>query len=188
MKIGILGGTFNPIHNGHLILARETMKKLKLDKIIFIPDHLAPHKDNSDVAPAEDRLAMAKAAAGGDKGFAVSDIEVARGGYSYTIETVRQLKKTYPQDELYFIAGSDLLRYLDEWRDLDEIIKMVKFVVATRPGSPLERIPSYIQTVAINAADISGYRIRRLIREGRPFKDLVPQAVFEYITAKRLYQ
>ncbi|MBL7151872.1 MAG: nicotinate-nucleotide adenylyltransferase [Candidatus Omnitrophica bacterium] len=188
MKVGILGGTFNPIHNGHLILAEECLKKLGLEKVIFVPTHLAPHKDNSDVTEAADRLTMVKMAITANLNFTVSDVEIARGGYSYTIDTIRELKKRYPGDDLYFIAGSDLLKYLDDWKDLNEIIKMVKFIVATRPGYPLESIPSYIQTAAIDAADISGYRIRCLIKEGSPFQDLLPPAVFDYISKKGLYK
>lgn len=188
MKIGILGGTFNPIHNGHLVLAREAIKKLKLDKIIFIPDNLAPHKDNSDVASAADRLAMIKLAIAGSNSFDLSEVEIERGGYSYTIDTIRALKKDYPEDELYFIAGSDLLKYLADWKDLKEIVRMVNFVVATRPGYPLEKIPSYIQTVPIDALDISGYRIRRLVKNQQAFRGLVPQAVFDYINKKGLYR
>lgn len=188
MKIGILGGTFNPIHNGHLILAGECLKKLGLEKVIFIPTSLAPHKDNSDVIPATDRLTMIKIALAANFNFTVSDIEITRGGNSYTIDTIRELKTRYPEDELYFIAGSDLLKYLDDWKDLEEIIKMVKFIVATRPDYPLESIPAYIQTLAIDAADISGYRIRQLIKEGKAFQDLLPPAVFEYISKKGLYK
>jgi nicotinate-nucleotide adenylyltransferase len=188
MKIGILGGTFNPIHNGHLILAGECLKKLGLEKVLFVPACLAPHKDNSDVAKAAQRLAMLKMAIGANSNFALSEIEIERGGRSYTIETLRELKKRYPGDELYFIAGSDLLKYLDEWKDLREIIKMVKFIVATRPSCPLDKLPSYIQTLAINALDVSGYQIRSLIKKGLPFRDLVPEAVFDYISKKGLYK
>ncbi|MFH0762536.1 MAG: nicotinate-nucleotide adenylyltransferase [Candidatus Omnitrophota bacterium] len=188
MKIGILGGTFNPIHNGHLILAGECLKELGLEKVIFVPTHLAPHKDNSDVVDAAERLTMIKMAVAANTNFAVSETEIERGGRSYTIDTIRELKIKYPADQLYFIAGSDLLKYLDEWKDLKEIIKMVKFVVATRPSYPLEKFPSYIQTLAINALDISGYRIRGLIKEGSSVRDLLPQAVFDYINKKGLYK
>ncbi|MCX5711648.1 MAG: nicotinic acid mononucleotide adenylyltransferase, partial [Candidatus Omnitrophica bacterium] len=105
-----------------------------------------------------------------------------------TIDTIRQLKKTYPKDELYFITGSDLLTYLNDWKDLNEIIGMVKFVVATRPGYPLEKIPSYIKTIAIRAVDISAFEIRQAIKQKRSFRYLVPEAVLKYIIRKRLYQ
>ncbi len=114
MKIGILGGTFNPVHIGHLILAEEVREKLKLDKIIFIPTALPPHKDNMDIAPAGDRLKMLKLAIKGNKFFGVSDIEIKRKGRSYTIDTIKELKNKFVNDELYFIIGSDLLKYINE--------------------------------------------------------------------------
>jgi nicotinate-nucleotide adenylyltransferase len=100
---------------------------------------------------------------------------------------VRDFKKQYPNEDLYFIIGSDLLTYLDEWKDLSEIIKMVKFVAATRPGYPLEKIPSYISTIPIRAVDISGFEIRNCVRNKKSFRYLVPDAVCKYILKKRLY-
>jgi len=188
MKIGILGGTFNPIHIGHLILAQEAMEKISLDKIIFVPAYLPPHKDNSDIAGAGLRLEMVKLAIKGNKCFVVSDAEIKRDGRSYTIDTIKEFKKRYPQDELYFIIGSDLLKYLDEWKDLGEIISMVKFIVATRPGYSLSEIPSYIKTVAIRAVDVSGFEIRERVKEGKSFRYLVPEEVYRYIARKGLYK
>lgn len=188
MKIGILGGTFNPIHIGHLILADEAREKLSLDKIIFVPANLAPHKDDSDIAAPAERFKMIKLAIKGNKNFAVSDIEIKRFGRSYTIDTVKEFNQLYSKDELYFITGSDLLKYLEDWKDLSEILKLVKFVVATRPGYPLEKIPSYIQTVAIRAVDVSAFEVRSCIKEGKSFRYLVPEAVFSYINTKRLYK
>ena len=188
MKIGILGGTFNPIHIGHLILAEEAREKLKLDKVIFVPAYLPPHKDNSEIASADARLAMVRLAIRGNSYFFASDIEIKRDGLSYTIDTLREFKIRYPQDELFFIIGSDLLKYLDDWKDLGEIIKMVRFITATRPGYPLEKIPTHISTIPIRAVDISGFGIREAIREGRSFRYLVPDAVFNYIDKKRLYR
>ena len=187
MKIGILGGTFNPVHIGHLILAEEAREKLALDKIIFIPAALPPHKDNFNIAPAQDRLEMLKLAVKGNKFFAVSDIEIKRKGPSYTIDTLNAFKAKFGRDELYFIIGSDLLKYLSEWKDLGQIIKMIKFLVATRPGYPLEQIPSYIQTLAIRAVDVSGFEVRRCIKENKSFRYLVPDTVFNYINKNKLY-
>ena len=187
MKIGILGGTFNPVHIGHLILAEEAREKLRLDKIIFVPAYLPPHKDNSDIAEASLRLAMVRMAIKGNRYFSVSDIEIRRDGRSYTIDTLKRFKKIYPRDELFFIIGSDLLTYLEDWKDLGEIIKMVKFIVATRPGYPLEKIPSYISTIPIRAVDVSGFQIRRAIGEDKSFRYLVPEAVYKYILKKKLY-
>ena len=188
MKIGILGGTFNPVHIGHLILAEETREKLSLDKVVFVPAYLPPHKDNSDIASAKHRYNMLKLATKSNKKFTVSQIELKRSGRSYTIDTVKEFKKAYPDDELYFITGSDLLKYLEEWKDLSEIIKIVKFIVATRPGYALEKIPAYIQTVAIRAVDVSAFEIRSCIKNGLSFRYLVPETVSDYIKKKGLYK
>jgi nicotinate-nucleotide adenylyltransferase len=188
MRIGILGGTFNPIHIGHLILAEEAREKLGLDRIIFVPAYLPPHKDDADLAPAPLRMKMIKIAIKGNRNFSVSDIEIKRDGRSYTIDTLKEFKKLYPRDELYFIIGSDLLTYLKDWKDLGEIIKMVKFVAATRPGYPLEKIPAHISTIPIRAVDVSGFQIRRAIKEGKSFRYLVPEAVYKYIQQKRIYR
>jgi nicotinate-nucleotide adenylyltransferase len=187
MRIGILGGTFNPVHIGHLILAEEAREKLGLDKIIFIPTALPPHKDNLNIAPAADRLKMLKLATQGNKYFKVLDIEIKRNGRSYTIDTLRELKSKYSRDELYFIIGSDLLKYLNEWKDLNEILKMVKFVVATRPGFPLEQIPSYITTLAIRAVDVSGFEVRQCVAQNKSYGYLVTDKVFDYIKKRKLY-
>ena len=188
MKIGILGGTFNPIHIGHLILAEEAREKLGLDRIIFVPAYLPPHKDSSDIAEAGSRMIMVKLATGGNKYFSVSDIEIKRDGRSYTIETIKEFKKRFPLDDLYFIIGSDLLKYLADWKDLNEIIKMVKFIAATRPGYPLDQIPPYISTLAIRAVDISGFQVRRCVKEDKSFRYLVPDRVHKYIIKNRLYK
>jgi nicotinate-nucleotide adenylyltransferase len=188
MKIGILGGTFNPVHLGHLILADEVREKIQLDRVIFMPTYLPPHKDSSGIAAASDRYKMIKLAIKENKYFGSSDAEIKRDGRSYTIDTIKEFKRNFPNEELYFITGSDLLKYLDEWKDLSEIIKMVKFIVATRPGYPLEKIPAYIQTVAIRAVDISAFQIRNCIRENKSFRYLVPEAVYDYIVKKKLYK
>lgn len=188
MKIGILGGTFNPIHVGHLILAEEAREKLNLDKVVFVPAYLPPHKNGSEIAPAKARFEMVKCAIKGNAFFSVSSVEIKRSGRSYTIDTIMEFKKEYPQDELYFIIGSDLLTYLDDWKDLGQIIKMVKFIAATRPGYPLEKIPSYIQTLAIRAIDVSAFEVRSCVKQNKSFRYLVPEAVFNYINKERLYK
>ncbi|MGD0335646.1 MAG: nicotinate-nucleotide adenylyltransferase [Candidatus Omnitrophota bacterium] len=188
MKIGILGGTFNPVHTGHLILAEEAREKLGLDKVIFVPAFLPPHKDNGDITSAADRLKMVKLAIKDNRYFSFSDTEIKRAGRSYTIDTIRQLKEKYTDDELYFVIGSDLLKYLEEWKDLNQILEMVRFIVATRPGYPLDKIPSYIKTMAIRAVDISAFEIREAIKENKSFRYLVPDGVYKYITKKGLYK
>jgi nicotinate-nucleotide adenylyltransferase len=187
VKIGILGGTFNPIHIGHLILAEEAREKLGLDRVIFVPTYLPPHKDSSDIVAALHRMAMVKLAIAGNKYFSVSDVEIKRDGHSYTIDTIKEFKRRFPKDELYFIIGSDLLKYLADWKDLNEIIQMVRFIVATRPGYSLNEIPSYISTMPIRAVDVSGFQIRRCIKDKKSFRYLVPDGVYRYIIKKKLY-
>lgn len=188
MKIGILGGTFNPIHLGHLILAEEARERLELEKVIFVPTYLPPHKDTSSIIPASARFEMIELAIRGNAAFGVSDIEIRRQGRSYTIDTLKSLQKEYRTDELFFVIGSDLLTYLDEWKDVEQIVKMVTFIAATRPGYPLEKIPSFIQTMPIRAVDISGFEIRSRIREGTSIRYLVPDAVHQYIVERGLYR
>ncbi len=188
MKIGILGGTFHPVHIGHLIMADEVREKLELAKVIFVPTYLPPHKGPFGIAPAADRYAMLELAIKKNKYFGISDAEIKRDGRSYTIDTLKEFKRKFPGEEIYFITGSDLLNYLEEWKDLSEIIKMVKFVVATRPGYPLEKIPAYIQTVAIRAVDISAFEIRNCVKENKSFRYLVPEAVYRYILGRKLYK
>lgn len=194
MKIGILGGTFNPIHIGHLILAEEVRERIGLDKIIFVPTNLPPHKDNSEIALANDRYKMIRLAIKNNKHFFISNVEIRRKGKSYTIDTIKKFKDIYSDSELYFITGSDLLRYLDDWKDIREVLGLVKFIVASRPGYSLQKIPSYlssqtgIQTLDIRAVDVSAFEIRKAIKENKSFRYLVPEPVFNYINKKRLYR
>lgn len=188
MKIGILGGTFNPIHVGHLILAEQVTEILKLDTIIFVPTSLPPHKDNGDIANPRDRYAMIKRAISGNRKFNVSDVEIKRGGRSYTVETLKALHASHPRDELYFITGSDLLKYLEAWKDIADVFSLAKFVVASRPGYPLENLPKEIISIPIKAVDICAYDLRQRIREGRSIKYYVPDAVIAYIAKKGLYR
>ena len=188
MKIGILGGTFNPIHLGHLILAEEVCQKIGLRKVIFIPTNLPPHKNNGDIIPANHRLKMLRLAVKGNPLFCVSDIEIRKGGRSYTIDTIKEFSRIYPNDQFYFIIGSDLIKYLNEWKDLKEIIAVVKFIVATRPGFPLKDLPDYMTTIDIRAVDISAFEIRECIKQNYSFRYLVTGAVRDYIIRKGLYK
>ena len=189
MKIGILGGTFNPIHNGHLILADEVRQKLKLDKIFFIPVNIPAHKEEKDLLPANERLKMVRLALKNNPYFEALDIEIRREGRSYTIDTLRQLHKEYPQaDKFVFIVGSDSLNYLNNWKDIAEVMKLAKFVAAARPGYPLKNIPKNILPLAIESIDVSGFRLRQRLKAGESVRYYLPEGVRKYIEKKGLYK
>jgi len=186
MKIGILGGTFNPPHIGHLILAQEVYQKAGLDKIFFIPTNLPPHKESHNVS-AQSRLAMVRLAVRGDKRFEVLDLELRRGGVSYTIDTVRQLQRIYRKAQFYLIVGSDLANDFPTWKYSAELKKAVKIIVAKRRAYPLKRKNSFI-VLNIVQMGIASSHIRGLIKKGFPVKYLVPDGVAEYIDKYKLYK
>jgi len=189
MRIGILGGTFNPIHIGHLILAEEAMSKLKLDKVIFVPAFIPPHKDvDSNVRP-EDRLKMAELAIEDNQAFSVSTFEIDSKKKSYSVDTLKAFRKTYGDSaELFFITGSDLLKDLFSWKDVNDIFKMSKFIVANRPGYPVKNMPKEAEKVVITPIEVSSEDIRRRIRESRSIRYLVPEKVRSYIIDLNLYK
>ena len=186
MKIGILGGTFNPPHIGHIVLAKEIYEKLELDKILLIPTNIPPHKEDEGVS-ADIRLNMIKLAAKGQKAFEVTDIELKRGGISYTIDTVNKLKEVYSKDELYLIVGSDLANDFSSWKDFDQLSNLVKIVVAQRDKAPLKRKNNFI-VVNITQIDTCSSDIRELIKEGKSIKGLVDNDVVDYIEKYGLYR
>ncbi len=189
MSIGILGGTFNPIHIGHLILAEEALSKLKLDKVVFIPTYLPPHKDVEGKIKPKDRLKMVELAVEDNPTFECSSLEIDSRKMSYSIDTLKALKKKYGADnQLYMITGSDLLKDLFSWKDVNEIFKMSKFIVANRPGYPVEDVPDGVETVVITPIEVSSEDIRRRLKEERSIRYLVPEKVRQYIIAKGLYR
>ena len=188
MRIGILGGTFDPVHKGHIYLAKKSCAKLRLDNIIFIPSYLPPHKKGAKVTSARHRFNMLKLAIQGNKKFRISDIEIKRKGRSYSVETLRRLRKKYGQKaELFFITGSDSLKELDKWKNLDEILKLCKFVIAKRPGFRVKKAPESFVLLRINAKDISATDIRKRIKSGKSISPLIPAAVKRYIYRYRPY-
>ncbi len=189
MKIGILGGTFNPIHLGHLVLACEVKHKLSLDKVVFIPANLAPHKEEKDLIDASHRLKMVKLAVAGNPDFEVNDMEIKRKGKSYSIDTIKALSEQYPSSfKLFFILGSDALNYLDSWKDVQELMKLAKFVVASRPNYPLKDMPKGVLPVVIESLDISAFRIRQRIKLDEPVRYLLPEKVYSHILKNNLYK
>ncbi len=188
MRIGILGGTFNPIHIGHLILAEEAYFKLKLDKLIFVPAFIPPHKDVMEVISAKDRLAMARLAIEDNPVFDVSTYEVDSKKKSYSIDTLKEFRSLYGDDaQLCFITGSDSLKDLFSWKNINDIFKISKFIVANRPGYPMKNIPKEADTVVITPIEISSEDIRKRLKEGRSIRYLVPEKVRRYILDNRLY-
>ena len=186
-KIGILGGTFNPVHTGHLILAQDALEQFGLDRVLFIPCAHPPHKKPNDLAPASHRLGMLKAALRGDSHFAVSDLEIKRGGVSYSIDTFREMRRMFPKSALYFIMGADSLNELRSWRKVGELQKLCMFIAMGRPGYAA-RGSSKVMLFKGHLVDISSSEIRKRIAEGRRIRHLVPKAVERYINRRRLYQ
>jgi len=188
MRIGILGGTFDPVHEGHLYLARKVSGILSLEKIIFIPTYLPPHKKNIRIASAAHRYNMLKLAVKNNKKFEASDIEIKRKHRSYSIETMRQLRRKYgPCAEIFFITGSDSLRELDTWRRFREMLGLCRFVVVKRPHFKLKGALQRFIVLRINARDISSTDIRHRIKKSLPITKLVPKKVRDYIQRHRLY-
>ncbi len=189
MKIGILGGTFNPVHIGHLILAEEAAGKLKLDKVIFMPVYIPPHKNSPDLIEAEHRYQMCILATKNNPNFEVSKLEIEREGKSYSVETLKELRKKYGKDvQLFFLTGSDSLKELFSWKDVDDIFKLSQFVVAQRPGYPIERLPEEVKVVLITPIEVSSSLIRQRIKEEKSIRYLVPDEVRDYIIGHKLYK
>lgn len=189
MRIGILGGTFNPIHTGHLILAEEAFYKLKLDKVIFVPSLIPPHKNIDGNIKPKDRLKMVELAIQGNPSFEVSRYEIEAKKRSYSIDTLKEFRRVHGDNaQLYFITGSDSLKDLFSWKDINEIFKISKFIVANRPGYPVNEVPNGVETVVITPLEISSEDIRRRIREGRSIRYIVPDKVRSYILKKGLYK
>jgi nicotinate-nucleotide adenylyltransferase len=189
MRIGILGGTFNPIHIGHLILAEEALSKLNLDKVVFVPTCMPPHKTIEGSIKPADRLKMVELAISDNPAFEVSDYEVGSRKTSYSIETLKEFRKLYGEDaQLYFITGSDLLKDLFSWKSVNDIFKMSKFIVANRPGYPVKEVPKEVETVVITPIEVSSEDIRRRLKSGRSIRYLVPEKVRSYIMDRNLYK
>lgn len=196
MKYGVMGGTFSPIHIGHLILAEEVREKYQLDKILFIPSGRPPHKELS--AGGKDRMKMVELAIRDHEYFEASDLEIKKKSYSYTLETVRELKSQNPNDEFYFITGADVLTGLDTWHDFRELAASITFIGANRPGvsefgvkkkvESLRALYDFkIELMEIPAIAVSSSEIRHRVNLGRTVRYMVPRSVEQYIQKKELY-
>lgn len=182
-KIGIYGGTFDPIHHGHLILAREARETLGFEKIIFVPAAISPFKE-SPVASGEIRLSMLRAAIKSEIGFAVDDCELRRPPPSYAIDTIEEIRKREDEAGIYYLIGEDNVPGLRQWHRFAELEKMIRFVVFGRTGTQANH--SY-ETLH-RKIDISATEIRKRVASGRSIRYLVPLAVEEIIARERLYQ
>jgi nicotinate-nucleotide adenylyltransferase len=188
--VGILGGIFDPVHNGHLALAACARRCFRLSKVIFIPAGRPPHKSQV-AASAADRLAMVRLAVRNDPMMTVWDGEIRRKGVSYTADTLRALARAFPGSPFYFIVGSDTLHEIETWHCWRDVLAMVTLCVAHRPGYG-DEVPSLLRACRIEAfsspeLDISSTMVREKVAQGRPFLHLVPEAVGEYIYRKKLY-
>ncbi len=198
-KIGIFGGTFDPVHRGHVIVAQDLREDFGLEKLLLVPVRIAPHKRRKKNSSPDHRLAMLRAAVRGRKGLGVSDMEIKRGGVSYTIDTVRALSGH--DTRITFFTGTDCIEYLPKWREIDALVRECRFVLMKRPGfdtGKLDSIKGRLKPatfkaikeniVEIRQIDISSTDIRRRLRAGREISHLVPPAVAKYIAANRLYK
>lgn len=212
MKLGILGGTFNPIHLAHLRIAEEVRERLSLDQILFLPAATPPHKPLAGDLPFADRLVMVQLAINDHPGFTASDLENRRQGPSYSVDTLAELQREYPDDELFFIIGSDSFLEIGLWHRYREIFPLCHLVVVERPGAKIENLPATLPPAVV--ADfsydaslnrlthrsgtlihylpglplaISSSAIRELAAQGRSLRYLTPQPVIDYIEQKRMY-
>ncbi|TDT61215.1 nicotinate-nucleotide adenylyltransferase [Fonticella tunisiensis] len=197
-KIGIMGGTFNPIHIGHLIAAQEVLEKMNFDKILFMPVGDPPHKTGSDVISAEHRFEMVKLAIENNEKFEVSDIEVKRRGKTYTYDTLLELGNLNTNTSFYFIVGYDTLRDMDSWKRIDDVFKLSSFVVVNRGNDytdmkkeidkKVKKYSANIYLVDIPDIEISSTEIRKKVSENKSIRYMVPDKVLEYILNKGLYR
>ena len=192
-RVGVMGGTFDPIHHGHLVAASEVQAWYDLDEVIFVPTGDPWQKSERVVSPAEHRYLMTVIATASNPAFRVSRVDIDRDGPTYTIDTLRDLKAELPDAELYFITGADALKGIFTWRDADELFRLAHFVGCTRPGydmgsEALHGIPSdRVTIVEIPALAISSTDCRERTMRGEPIWYLVPDGVVQYVVKHHLY-
>lgn len=194
-RIGVLGGTFDPIHYGHLAAAEEARAKLNLREVVFVVAGLPPHKLDEEIAPAEDRYAMVELAVASNPHFSVSRIDIDRPGPSYTVDTIALLRQEWTE-EIYFIMGIDSLMEIDTWHQPQRLIQLCRLVAVERPGfvPDLERLEAAVpgitartEIIDMPEVDISSTDLQRRVREELPIKYQVPPGVEQYIYQHRLY-
>ncbi len=190
-RIGIFGGSFDPPHIGHLIIAEVARQKLRLEKVVFVPAYVPPHKKGERAATASDRFRMTKLAVRMNPHFSVSDLEIRRRGISYTVDTVRSFKRRYPASELFLIIGGDSLRQFWTWRSPQEILSLASLAVYSRRGSgrhPRTKRHKRIYHIAGPLLEVSSTEIRNRIGKDRSIQYLVSDRVRTFITRRKLYR
>jgi len=196
-RVGILGGTFNPPHIGHLVMAQEAREQLGLDRVVLMPVAVPPHKEADGDPGADVRLQLARLAAEGEEGVEVSTAEIDRGGASFTVDTLGELHERYPEQELTFIVGADMAHSLPAWREPERILELARLAVAEREGIARDDIAerlaplhdgSRVTFFDMPRIDVSSSDIRRRVAEGRSVRHLVPDAVAQAIAERDLYR
>lgn len=194
-RLGVMGGTFDPIHHGHLLTAEEAAVQFGLDEVLFVPTGRPWMKDRDDVSPAEDRYLMTVVATASNPRFSVSRIDIDREGQTYTVDTLHAVGEQAPDAELFFVTGADAMLEIFGWKDPEEVLSLAHFIAATRPGYDLARFEAAAPTrhpnvsvMTIPALAISSTDIRRRVGEGRPIRYLVPEGVKSYIEKAGLYR
>ena len=196
-RVGILGGTFNPPHIGHLVMAQEAREQLGLDRVVLMPVAVPPHKEADGDPGAGVRLELARLAAEGEEGVEVSTAEIDRGGASFTVDTLGELHERYPEQELTFIVGADMAHSLPAWREPERILELARLAVAEREGIARDDIAerlaplhdgSRVTFFDMPRIDVSSSDIRRRVAEGRSVRHLVPDAVAQAIADRDLYR
>ncbi len=197
MKLAIMGGTFNPVHIGHLVCAEEAVSQYGLDRVLFMPTGLPPHKEIQNGAGPEDRYRMCVLAIGGNPRFEVSRYEIDKQQVSYTVNTVRHFRRQMPEAELYFITGADAVLEILEWKDPQDLLMMATLIAATRPGYPLDKISgslsrflteNRVKIMEIPGIGVSSTMIRRRVSERMSIRYLVPEGIRQYINKEGLYR
>jgi len=192
MKVGFLGGSFDPVHFGHLIAAQDVYEQYHFDRLFLVPAAQAPLKAQDMQSVTEDRLAMLRAACEWDHRLEIADYELNKGGVSYTIDSVRHFRQQFPRDELFWIIGGDQLPLLHKWKDINQLASMVEFIFLERPGHP-SKPHTDIPGLRLHRCDghlieISSSELRQRVRHGRSLNYFCPQKVIAYIKSKKLYR
>jgi nicotinate-nucleotide adenylyltransferase len=195
-RLGVMGGTFDPIHYGHLVTAEEALGQFDLDEVVFVPTGRPWMKTHNHVSPAEDRYLMVVIATASNPRFSVSRIEIDREGPTYTVDTLRALKDARADDpDLFFVTGADAMLEIFAWKDADDVLELAHFIAATRPGYDIasfeQEAPSrhpHVSVMTVPALAISSTDIRLRVKEGRPIRYLLPESVKSYVEKVGLYR